>query len=86
MGSDDLREALKKKGIEFRQHLILTKSQKPDVNGNSFAESVKSPFVTHVARIHVESQSTPWYSWLILRAPHLTASDGSTNYYQWLLL
>jgi hypothetical protein len=38
--SDDLREALRKKGIEFGWPLILKKNQKPHVNRKCFAESI----------------------------------------------
>jgi hypothetical protein len=49
--SEDLREALRKKGIEFGRHLILTKSHKPDINNKFFTEYVKSTFIPHVARM-----------------------------------
>jgi hypothetical protein len=44
---EGLREALRKKGIEFRWHLILKKNQKPYVNSKYFAEYIKSIFIAH---------------------------------------
>jgi hypothetical protein len=35
---ENLRQGLRKKGIEFARHLTLKKSHKAEVNGNSFAE------------------------------------------------
>jgi hypothetical protein len=52
--SDNLRQGLSKKGIEFRRHLRLKKSQKAYVNGKSFAESGKSTFVPHVMKGRVD--------------------------------
>jgi hypothetical protein len=54
--SDDLREVLRKEGIElgFGRHLILMKSQKPYVNSKCLAEYVKSTFIPHVTRIRAE--------------------------------
>jgi hypothetical protein len=52
--SDDLREALRKKVIDFGWYLILKKSQEPYINTKSFAEYVKSTFVLHVASTPVE--------------------------------
>jgi cobalamin biosynthesis Co2+ chelatase CbiK len=43
--SGDLREALRKKGIEFEGYVILKKCQKP---------YVKRTFIPHGIRIHLE--------------------------------
>jgi hypothetical protein len=50
----NLRDALRKKGIEFGGHLILAKSQKPAVNVKPFTKNVKSTLVPHVAKIQTE--------------------------------
>jgi hypothetical protein len=52
--SDDLRGALRKKGIECGWHVIGKKSQKPYVNSKSFAEYVKSTFIAHVTKVCAE--------------------------------
>jgi hypothetical protein len=49
--SDDLMEALRKKGIEFKRYLILKENQKPYVNSKSFAEYIKSISIPHITRI-----------------------------------
>jgi hypothetical protein len=48
------RQRLRKKGIEFRRHLNLKKSQKASVNGKFFAEYVKSTFVPYVMKVRVD--------------------------------
>jgi hypothetical protein len=50
--SDDLRKALRNKGIKFGQRLILKKNQKAYINSKSFAEYIKSTFIPHITRIH----------------------------------
>jgi hypothetical protein len=52
--SGNLRERLKIKGIEFERHLILRKSGKPYVNSKTFLDCVKSTFISHVMKVHVE--------------------------------
>jgi hypothetical protein len=57
--SDDLRKALRKKGIEygFELRLILKKSQEPYIKSKSFAEYVKSTFISHITRIRAEMET-----------------------------
>jgi hypothetical protein len=64
--SDDLRKALRKKGIEFERHLILKKSQKPYVNSKSFPEYAKSTFIPHVTRTLTEMGIEQEYALLLM--------------------
>jgi hypothetical protein len=60
--SENLRETLRKKSIEFEcenrfgfgRNSILKESQKAYVDSKSFAEYVKSTFISHVTRIRAE--------------------------------
>jgi hypothetical protein len=66
----------KEKGIEFEQHLILKKNQKPYVNKKSFAGYIKSIFIPHVTGIGAARGIEQKYAVLLMdNCPNHLTSD-----------
>jgi hypothetical protein len=52
--SSALRPDLQARGIEFHRHLEIVPSQKPYVNGKTFANYIKTVFIPYVAKVRRE--------------------------------